>query len=216
MALLRQRRARLTIYIFTRYSLISKTIRPRLSIGIYGGVAVFCKVGISKGITPLPVTHSEYIWVKLKKVIFKLSKIYLYLLYIQFPQKLTYAKDRGNEPTVLERLKKDMASFQSSGETVLMGDFNANISTRDKDYIDDDSFMPDILPASYVFDSVVKNRNTIKPSEKTDEYGKSLLELCIASQSRILNGRTLGDIIGKCTSFQYNGASTVDYCVVSC
>ena len=37
-----------------------------------------------------------------------------------------------------------------------------------------------------------------------------------ASQSRILNGSTLGDTTGKCTSFQYNGASTADYCVVSC
>ena len=43
------------------YSLLSKTNRPRLSKGIYGGVAVSCKVGISKGIIPLPVTHSEYI-----------------------------------------------------------------------------------------------------------------------------------------------------------
>ena len=116
----------------------------------------------------------------------------------------------------MEVIEKDLANFQSSGETVLMGDFNAHINTRDKDYIDGDSFMPDILPASYVFDSVVRNRNAIKSTVKTDEYGQSLLDLCIASQSRILNGRTLGDTTGKCTSFQYNGASTVDYCVVSC
>ena len=198
------------------YSLISKTNRPRFSKGIYGGVAVFGKVGISKGITPLPVTHSEYIWVKLKKSFLYFQKdIYICFIY-NSPKNSSYSKDKGNDSTVLELLEKDMASFQSSGETVLMGDFNAHISTRDKDYIDDDSFMSDILPASYVFYSVVKNRNTIKPSEKTDEYGQSLLELCIASQSRILNGRTLGDTIGKCTSFQYNGASTVDYCVVSC
>ena len=49
----------------------------------------------------------------------------------------------------MEFIEKDLANFQSSGETVLMGDFNAHINTRDKDYIDGDSFMPDILPASY-------------------------------------------------------------------
>ena len=109
-----------------------------------------------------------------------------------------------------------MANFQPSSATILTGDFNAHISTRDKDYIDGDSFMPDILPASYVFDSVVKNRNAIKSPVKTDEYGQLLLDSCIASQSRILNGKTLGDTTSKCTSLQYNGTSTVDYCVVSC
>ena len=29
-----------------------------------------------------------------------------------------------------------------------------------------------------------------------------------------MNGRILGDTVGKLTSFQYNGSSTVDYCVV--
>ena len=106
----------------------------------------------------------------------------------------------------MEVLEKDLANFQSSGETVLMGDFNVHISTRDKDYIEDDSFILDILPASYVFDSVVKNRNAVKSAVKTNEHGQSLLDLCIASQSRILNGRTLGDTAGKCTSFQYNGS----------
>ena len=63
---------------------------------------------------------------------------------------------------------------------------------------------------------MVKNRNSVKSSVKTNEHGQSLLDLCIASQSRILNGRTHGDTAGKCISLQYNGASTVDYCVVPC
>ena len=40
-----------------------------------------------------------------------------------------------------------------------------------------------------------------------------LIDLCISCQCRILNGRILGDTVGKLTSFQYNGSSTVDYCV---
>ena len=45
------------------------------------------------------------------------------------------------------------------------------------------------------------------PSVKSDEKDQSLPERCIASQSRFLNGRNLGDTIGKCTSFQYNVAT---------
>ena len=159
------------------YSLVSKTNRPKLNKGIYGGVAVFCKVGISKGITQLPATHSEYIWIKLKKSFFNFQRdIYICFVY-NFPKNSSYLKDKKNEPTVLEVLEKDLANFQSSGETVLMGDFNVHISTRDKDYIEDDSFMPDILPASYVFHSVVKNRNAVKSSVKTNQHGQSLLDM---------------------------------------
>ena len=77
-------------------------------------------------------------------------------------------------------------------------------NSLDGAHIDGDSFMPDILPASYVFDSVVKNRNAIKSTVKTDEYGQSLLDLCIASQSRILNGRTLGDTLVNVHHFEYS------------
>ena len=45
--------------------------------------------------------------------------------------------------------------------------------------------------------------------------GKELLELCIQANLNILNGNIFGDRFGKYTSFQYNGNSVVDYCIVS-
>ncbi|CAC5362799.1 unnamed protein product [Mytilus coruscus] len=39
--------------------------------------------------------------------------------------------------------------------------------------------------------------------------------MCISSRVRILNGRTFGDYQGKLTSYQYNGNSVIDYCLVS-
>ena len=74
--------------------------------------------------------------------------------------------------------------------------------------------MEDILPNSYIADSVLLNRNSLKNDIKTDDYGRMLIDLCISCQCRILNGRTLGDTVDKLTSFQYNGSSTVDYCIV--
>ena len=44
---------------------------------------------------------------------------------------------------------------------------------------------------------------------------KELLDMCISSQLRILNGRTFGDSTGKFTSYQYNGNSVIDYCLIS-
>jgi hypothetical protein len=46
-------------------------------------------------------------------------------------------------------------------------------------------------------------------------YGKSLAELCCGNELIILNGRTKGDYIGQFTCHTYNGASVVDYTMVS-
>ena len=59
------------------------------------------------------------------------------------------------------------------------------------------------------------NRNSLKRNTKTDDFGRSLLDMCISSQCRILNGRTLGDTEGKPTSYQYNGSAVVDYSIIS-
>ena len=45
--------------------------------------------------------------------------------------------------------------------------------------------------------------------------GEDLLELCIEANLSISNGKTFGDMLGKYTSFQYNGNRVVDYCIVS-
>ena len=96
------------------------------------------------------------------------------------------------------------------------GDFNAHTSTSDLDFVSGDygKGMEDILPNAYISDSVLLSRNSLKSNIKTDDYGRMLLDLCISSQCRILNGRTLGDTVGNLTSFQYNGCAVVDYCVV--
>ena len=79
--------------------------------------------GYFKRHNPLPVTHSEYIWIKLKKSFFNFQKdIYICFIY-NAPKNSSYSKDKKNEPTVLEVIEKYLANFQSSGETVLMGDF---------------------------------------------------------------------------------------------
>ncbi|CAG2201919.1 unnamed protein product [Mytilus edulis] len=50
---------------------------------------------------------------------------------------------------------------------------------------------------------------------KVDSRGKQLLDLCIASKLRILNGRMWGDSYGKYTCMKAVGSSVVDYVIVS-
>ena len=46
-----------------------------------------------------------------------------------------------------------------------------------------------------------------------NSQGQNLIDLCIASRLRILNGRFVGDLFGNITCYKTNGASTVDYCL---
>ncbi|CAG2209036.1 unnamed protein product [Mytilus edulis] len=52
-------------------------------------------------------------------------------------------------------------------------------------------------------------------SKSANKSGKLLIDLCKESGLRILNGRTIGDPLGKCTCITYNGSSLVDYTLVS-
>ncbi|CAG2246642.1 unnamed protein product [Mytilus edulis] len=79
-----------------------------------------------------------------------------------------------------------------------MGDLNAHINCKELDFITNevDDSLDNFLPTNYVADSVCKFRNT-QVHQKTNNYGKLILDLCTESQLRILNGRTLGDSKGQ-------------------
>ena len=50
---------------------------------------------------------------------------------------------------------------------------------------------------------------------ETNEYGNKLVNLCKTTGLRIVNGRTTSDALGHFTCITHNGASTVDYLIVS-
>ena len=99
---------------------------------------------------------------------------------------------------------------------MLLGDLNAHISNADFDFVVGDSadVMHDFLPGNYNLDNMHLTRNT-EVKQVTNEYGKYMLDICISSQLRILNGRTVGDSRGKASFHGFNGASIVDYCICS-
>jgi hypothetical protein len=69
-----------------------------------------------------------------------------------------------------------------------------------QDYIinDSDDFLDDFLPQNYIADGIKKICNT-ELYQKTNEYGKYVIELCTEAQLRILNGRTIGDSVCRIT-----------------
>ena len=95
---------------------------------------------------------------------------------------------------------------------MLTGDLNACTSTNlDFVLLDNAIHLP--LPTDYTADSEIP-----RSSQDTvlNEYGRQLLNLCLATRLRILNGRTGQDRnIGRYTCHTARGSTIVDYVITA-
>ena len=120
------------------------------------------------------------------------------------------------DKNIFHKLDSDVIRFSRVGKVMIMGDLNAHINEKEHDFIANESAdnLDDFVPNNYSIDNIHRRRNTFMP-QTINEYGKIILDLCISSQLRILNGRTLGDTRGKATFHGFNGSSIDDYCICS-
>ena len=89
-----------------------------------------------------------------------------------------------------------------------MGDLNARTGER-TDWVQMDSLSP-YLPVDYTVDYNVGKRTSM--DHVVNKAGLILLDTCVASGLRILNGRHSGDKdIGRYTCINSRGSSVVDY-----
>lgn len=179
-----------------------------------GGLATFIKRNIVHGIQLIDKSVKDMLWFKLDKGFFKLpSVLYLCFVYIS-PKNYSYTLKTNCDRIIFEKLERDISKYNQSGDIMVMGDLNAHINGDEQDYIvnDSDDFLDDFLPQNYIVDGIQKICNT-ELYQKTNEYGKYVIELCTEAQLRILNGRTIGDSVCRITYHNYIGASIDDYCI---
>ena len=101
---------------------------------------------------------------------------------------------------------QEIRKFKEKGTVIVQGDFNAHTNNF-LDYIENDKTDEEMGIENYD-KPLSRNSEDIKPP---NERGKHFLDLCKAYDMLIVNGRKTGDIFGKYTSFQWNGARVVDY-----
>ncbi|CAG2229367.1 unnamed protein product [Mytilus edulis] len=82
------------------------------------------------------------------------------------------------------------------------------------DFIQDDS-SDDHIPLYNNYNCDIIQQIRCSNDCKVDSRGKQLLDLCISSKLRIVNGRLWGDSSGKFTCIKPTGSSVVDYVVMS-
>ncbi|CAG2231450.1 unnamed protein product [Mytilus edulis] len=178
-----------------------------------GGIIVTIKKPYFKGITYLKeaTTSANRLWLKLNKNFLGfVHDIYLCALYIPPFSSSHYDND-------LDFLENEISTFSMNGQIVLIGDLNARTGQRadfivnDSDHINNfDGF--DLLPENYITDSEININNQ---DTSVNTVGTKLLDLCLSSRLRLLNGRFLGDSLGYYTYMSSSGFSTVDYAVCS-
>lgn len=166
---------------------------------------------IKEGIEHIPGLKwsEDRLWIKLNAEFFGLDKdMYLCLAYVS-PETSCHLASRDNLWNLLE---DEIANYSSLGYIVLTGDFNARTSSL-LDYIANDSDQHIPLPPDYEIDTPVPRHSE---DNVVNHYGKELLEVCIAGQLRIVNGRVQPDnSIGAYTCHTPRGNSVVDYVITS-
>jgi hypothetical protein len=71
------------------------------------------------------------------------------------------------------------------------------------------------VPESLAYKADTKLPDRLNQDVNTNERGLKLLDMCVSTGLRILNGRKPGDTMGYLTCHKYNGSSMVDYGIVS-
>ena len=174
-----------------------------------GGLAILVKKSIKKGVKFYNSSSPELAWLKLSKEYFKLEvDIFVACVYIP-PRNSTYFQKQSTD--MFDILESKLAMYSSMGQIVLVGDFNSRTATE-KDYISQDTSKHIPVNMCYRIDKDLGNRSN--EDSKICESGKRLIEICITSELRILNGRTLGDMFGRFTCHKPWGQSAVDYVLV--
>jgi hypothetical protein len=176
---------------------------------ISGGLAILIKQTIRKGVKFIDSPSPNFQWILLKKDFFGFKKdMYVCFMY-DAPSRSSYTVKQPGD--ILDSVERDIACFSQKGDVVLFGDVNARTGLLDDHITDDEDYhLP--LQDGYVFDTILPHRNSL--DTHVCSRGRQLIDLCIASGIRLLNGRSFGDHLGKYTCYKYNGNSVVDYCMV--
>ena len=149
---------------------------------------------------------------KVREKLFQFYERYFSMFSIYLPSNSFYANQSTDE--VLENIESDIVNrYSGKGNIILCGDLNARTGSE-SDCIQDDS-NDEHLPLYENYNSVIIQEKRCSHDCKVDNRGKKLLDLCIGSKLRFLNGRMWGNSYGKFTCIKPSGSSVVDYVIMS-
>ena len=178
----------------------------------FGGLSVLINNDIRSGVTYIPSNNSEFLWLKLCRTFFNLSHdVYLLVVYV-CPENSPFSGRAGD---IFQLIEADIAKYSQIGKCLVFGDFNGR-TAMEPDFCENDENL-----SKFISDDGTDSIDIASPRNNSDyapvdKNGRCLLDLCISSGLRILNGRVFGDSLGYHTCFSHNGnPSTIDYFLAS-
>ena len=178
-----------------------------------GGILIIYKNALENYIKVVNKKDQNILWIKIDKYVTG-EDITLATVYISPINSTIYNNETMTEDT-FTTLRKQIATYMNEdGIMILGGDFNARTG-RLLDFIEDDNEVNNfVLQPGIVQNDTVK-RKRMNQDNNINKFGHELRDICICTNMKILNGRTIGDIIGQPTYIGPNGTSTVDYIIAS-
>ena len=123
-------------------------------------------------------------------------------------------QDNANNLSTLDDLLDVIANNKDLGEIYLTGDFNARTSNNNHEYEDEiDESAPNTAPNRNISYPTIPNR--VSKDNVVNKRGKDFLDFLACTNLSLLNGCTIGDVLGDYTCTNYNGTSVVDYTATS-
>ena len=176
-----------------------------------GGITVLVKKQLASCISYIESHKVGIIWFKsIREQSHAYCDIYLCCLYI--PPKDS-SRHVLNDEDLFDVLYTDILKYNVIGKVIVCGDMNArcgNLLGYTEYDFNDIGIVEDVcIPVEHN----VKQR--ISEDTKINHYGRRLIDLCIANDLLIVNGRSVSDPAGSCTCYTYNGSSVVDYVLCS-
>lgn len=177
-----------------------------------GGVVIYVRNSIHKGVKLVRNHHDTIVWLQLDKTFFDIADdVFLAGVYVWVDGSPAYNSVNCD---LFDLIQGDVHDFESRGKIFLTGDWNARVgSGAKKDYIACDKTVTYIDCEGYCPDCPLQR---VSMDKTHNNFGIKLLDLCKSNSLRLANGR-LGYDFGK-GNFTYacvTGASVIDYLLLS-
>ena len=176
-----------------------------------GGIAIMIREELKHRVEIIKSNETEHVWVRLIKAnIETQGDIFVCFAYLS-PINSVY----NSQEDVISKIMADVTRYNQKGKCIVVGDLNG-YTNKEPDFIMHDDVNVNIntvpLPGDYTPDANLGSREN-RDSHLVNRRGQEILDLCISSNLRILNGRTLGDRAGKYTCYSQRGdaPSVIDY-----